>query len=250
MPVVKVIPANEASDLASWEVPDIDGDSPIHNKVVSEEVSIEHARSHVQLPTADEIAAMQKGAHDEAYAKGYQEGLEKGKSDGLAQGHAEGLQQGLAEGKAQGQQQINEQVDFFQQVLEKLEKPLEEMDFEVEQQISSLAMMVAKHLVRRELRTDPGQVIAAVRQAVSVLPVGARDIRVYLHPADATLVREAMSLDHSGEEEKRWRVVEDAALTRGGCHVETESSRIDATIETRLASIVVQALGGERDSDF
>jgi len=246
MPVVKVIPKEDGEKLPTWDTPDITDVSETANQVVSEEISIEHA----QLPTADEISAMQQQAHDEAYSKAYQEGTEAGKAVGLSQGLAEGKEQGYAEGLAQGQQQINEQAEYFEKILEALAQPLEEVDFEVEQQISSLAMMVAKQLVRRELKTDPGQVIAAVRQAVSVLPVGARDVRVYLHPEDASLVRESMSMNESSEDEKRWRVVEDPALTRGGCNVETESSRIDATVETRLTSIIVQALGGDRDSDY
>ncbi|MDH5230194.1 MAG: FliH/SctL family protein, partial [Gammaproteobacteria bacterium] len=108
---------------------------------------------------------------------------------------------------------------------------------------------VARHLVRRELKFDPGQVIAAVRQAVSVLPISARDVRVYLHPDDAVLVRDALSIGDSNNEERRWRVVEDASLTRGGCNIESDNSRIDATIETRLAAIIAKALGGERESD-
>lgn len=248
MPVIKVISKDDAKELPSWSVPEISehqAEAETH-PVVSEEITIEQA----QLPTADEIAEMQQRAHDEAYGKAYQEGLEAGKAAGIAQGITEGKEQGYAEGLAQGQAQIKEQAEYLEQLIHSLGAPLEDVDFEVEQQISSLAMMVAKHLVRRELKTDPGQVIAAVRQAVSVLPVSARDVRVYLHPEDAALVREAMSLNETSEDEKRWRVVEDAALTRGGCNVESETSRIDATVETRLASIIVQALGGERDSDF
>jgi flagellar assembly protein FliH len=110
-------------------------------------------------------------------------------------------------------------------------------------------MSVAKHLVRRELRTDPGQVVAAVRQAVSILPINTRNIRVYLHPEDAALVKQSLSVTEETGEEQRWKIVEDPALTRGGCNVESELSRIDATVETRLAALIAQALGGERESD-
>jgi len=44
-------------------------------------------------------------------------------------------------------------------------------------------------------------------------------------------------------------VVEDPALTPGGCNIETEHSRIDATVESRLAAVIAQVMGGERSAD-
>ncbi|MOA05705.1 flagellar assembly protein H [compost metagenome] len=42
--------------------------------------------------------------------------------------------------------------------------------------------------------------------------------------------------------EETWRIVEDEALLPGGCRVETEHSRIDATVETRIAQATAQLL--------
>jgi flagellar assembly protein FliH len=36
---------------------------------------------------------------------------------------------------------------------------------------------------------------------------------------------------------------------RGDCRVVTENSRVDATIENRLAAIMANTLGGEREED-
>ena len=46
-----------------------------------------------------------------------------------------------------------------------------------------------------------------------------------------------------------WRIVEDPVLTRGGCRVESESSQIDARLETRIGAVVSRLLGGERSED-
>jgi len=55
-------------------------------------------------------------------------------------------------------------------------------------------------------------------------------------------------VDDDGEE-LRWRIVEEPTLTRGGCRVESEDSRIDATVEARLGALIARALGGEREED-
>lgn len=251
MSVGKIIRAEDLDSLESWPTPELgEGDTP--TKYDDDTTHTPHAHREVmrEYPTAEEIEAIQKQAHEEAYKKGYDEGYNKGLTEGTAKGHAEGFEKGYKEGLIKSQDELATKARQLAAILGTLTTPLEELDFTVEQELVSLAMLVARHLVRRELKTDPGHVIAAVRQAVSILPVAARDIRVYLHPEDATLVREALSVkETTSEEERRWRIVEDASLTRGGCNVETESSSIDSTIESRLSAIIAQVMGGERESD-
>ena len=47
--------------------------------------------------------------------------------------------------------------------------------------------------------------------------------------------------------EESWRILEDDSLLPGGCRIETEHSRIDATIETRLAQAVKQLFEQQRE---
>jgi flagellar assembly protein FliH len=50
-------------------------------------------------------------------------------------------------------------------------------------------------------------------------------------------------------EEHAWKVVDDPVLARGGCKVLTDTSQIDASLETRLTAILATVLGGERSHD-
>ena len=159
----------------------------------------------------------------------------------------EGKQEGYQHGLEEGQQLINEKASQLTAILNTLTKPLEQLDGRVEDELVSLAMSVARHLIRRELKADPSHVIAAVRQAVELLPVSTNNIRVILHPEDAALVKESLSMND--EDGQRWKIVEVPIISRGGCNVETEHSRIDATIESRINAVIAQVLGGERESD-
>ena len=70
-----------------------------------------------------------------------------------------------------------------------------------------------------------------------------------MHPADAEIARENLRLSSENSEapnEDLWTVVDEPLLTRGGCRIETQSSQIDASIETRLAEIAAQIMGSER----
>ncbi|RLA18619.1 MAG: flagellar assembly protein FliH [Gammaproteobacteria bacterium] len=176
--------------------------------------------------TADEIESIQKQAYEEAFQQGREEGLKTG------------LQEGQAE--------IALHLAQFRGLVDSFDDPLSQLDSKVEEELVSLAMLVARQLVRRELKIDPGQVIAVVRDAMSILPVSSQKVSLRLHPEDAELVRSAFALEDT---DLAWKISEDPLLTRGGCEVVTETSRIDATIEKRLAAVIATALGGERETD-
>jgi flagellar assembly protein FliH len=127
-----------------------------------------------------------------------------------------------------------------------LAEPLQALDDGMEQELVALAMAAAKLIVRRELKTDPAQVLAAVREAMGALPAASRNVRLHLHPEDAALVRETLKVS---EGEQTWRIVEDPVIARGGCKVITDTSLIDASVEARLLAITAAVLGGERSQD-
>ena len=155
-------------------------------------------------------------------------------------------EEGFAQGRQDGKAQVVAQAGRLAKLISLLNEPLADLDQQVEHELVQLAVVIARALVRRELRSDPGAVVAVVREAMSVLPVAARHVSVHLHPEDAALVRSTLALP---EGERAWRIVEDPVLARGDCKVHTENSQIDASIESRLTSIVTAILGGERRDD-
>ena len=171
------------------------------------------------LLTASRLEALQQEAYDEAFRQGREEGLEAGRAE-------------LAARAAR-----------LDALLAAQARPLEELDETVEKQLVDLAMLVVRQLFRRELKTDPGHVIGVVREAVGLLPVASRDIRVHLHPEDAALLRESLS---ATDGERAWSLVEDPLIARGGCRVTTDASQIDAQNATRLNAVIAAITGDER----
>ncbi len=157
--------------------------------------------------------------------------------------HRQAYDEGFALGRQEAQAQMRAQLLG---VLGALAEPLAEMDETVMQELALLVQSVARQLVRREIKTEPGEIVAVVREAMAALPLSARNIRLHLHPEDAQLVRAALSLN---EGDQHWRVVDDPAQTRGGCRVLTDTSQIDASLETRLSAVIAKMLGGERGND-
>ena len=155
-------------------------------------------------------------------------------------------QEGREAGLAQGAGEIQAQVAILQQMWAELAEPFQKLDDDVVDAVSDLAILIARHLVRRELKTAPGEVVAVVREALKHIPLANRDVQIFLHPDDLEIVEKALSI---GEQTRGFHLEADPSLTRGGCVVETEVSHIDASVEARLASLVSQMLGGDRHSD-
>lgn len=228
---------SELEALRVWSMPDVSGTTR-----EPEPVEPEEEQEPTPTLTVDEIEAMQKQAYDEAFAQGNAQGLQQGYDEGYASGFAEGSKKGYDENVHLLQTQAATMVSL----LESLSEPFKRLDEEVEKELVKLVIVIATQIIRREIKLDPGQIVAVVREAINVLPLASQKISLKLHPEDAGLVRSALALD---EMTTSWGIVEDPLITRGGCEVDTSISHVDATVEHRLAAVVATLLGGEREHD-
>jgi flagellar assembly protein FliH len=159
-----------------------------------------------------------------------------------AAGRAAGLAAARAEIEAR-QQKLEDATRLLEAALQALSRPLAQLDDTVHGQIAMLATALTRALLRRELRTEPTQIIGIVRDTVALLPASARGVRVTLHPEDAALVRERLSV---AGPEQAWSIVDDPVLSRGDCRVQTDYAQIDARVETRLNEALSMLLGDDR----
>lgn len=169
--------------------------------------------------------------------------LERIQREAYDEAFAQGRADGLVEGRTEAAREKAELAELLDTALAQLAAPFELLDSQIEEQTAELAMTVVRRLFRRELKTDPSCVIGVVREALDALPVASRNVRVLLHPDDAVLVGQALS-DTDGE--RAWHLVEDPLMARGGCRIETATSRIDARAEARLEAVANALLGDER----
>lgn len=160
--------------------------------------------------------------------------------------HQDGFKKGQQDGLAAAQQQAEQAAQSLVSVLNALATPLKQVDNQVETELVNLAVSIAKQIVRRELKADPGQVVAVVREALSILPSSSQNVRVYLNPEDAKFVRQIIPVNAG---ERSWDVVDDPALVIGSCRVETDAAEVDASFESRIATIAAELLGSERSDE-
>lgn len=210
----RVIPKDQLESILRWDAPDVAGNAlPSAGSPLSQ---------HPEVLTAQRIEQLQQQAYEE------------------------GFEQGRQEGRTAGAEEMKQAVQRLFSACDMLARPLDELDEVVEEQLLRLVTVIAQQMIRRELKTSPGEIIAVVRETLALLPVASREVRVHLNPDDVAIVREVLA---PPEGERGWQIVEDPVITAGGCQVFTEMSRIDATVESRLMALVTGLLGGERQDD-
>jgi flagellar assembly protein FliH len=215
----------EPNEVQPWSIPSMQVD-PERVVKYRRETDKEPEESESSIPTAEEMEQWRKEAESEGFEQGYQEGQAKAKAE------------------------LDPVIKQFMGLCDFFQHPLNAMNEEVEQQLSQVAVILAQQLVRRELKLNPGEIVGLIRDSVALLPANARNIKIILHPEDAKLFREALSIDPvNGDDEQSWKLIDDAMITRGGCEIKSESSTINLTLEKRLSALAASVMGGERGAD-
>lgn len=246
----------KGSAYERWEVPAMDEARALLPEPEPADIEDVADQDYPKPPTAEEIEAMHQQAHDEGFAEGHALGLQAAEIEAKTtldeelaklQAEREQLQQQHQQQQTELEQEralLAEQSAYLVQLLDNLTHPVEALDEAVEEQLLQLTISVARQLVRRELKTDPGEIIAIIREALALLPVGKRDIQIYLNPEDTQLVKASFSL--AEDDRRSWQLLEDPTISRGGCRLVSNDSQIDASVEKRLTAVATKLLGGER----
>jgi flagellar assembly protein FliH len=157
------------------------------------------------------------------------------------QAREEGYAAGLAEGRNAAKKELDERLARLDALCTAAARPLMQLDDATERELALLATVIAQRVVGRELRLDPSLIELTVREAAAALPAATRELRVWVNPGDLDLLREL------GAAEPHWRFGANPALSRGDCVLESERSRLDARVSTRLAAVVDAVLGEDLD---
>ena len=160
-----------------------------------------------------------------------------------SQAREEGFRQGLDEGRAAGGAERSREATALHALLDSCTPQIRLLDDQLIEQLSTVVLVAIRQFVRRELGTQPGEVVRIIREAVAVLPASESRITLRLHPDDAVLVKNAL---HPELLERPWRIIEDLTLSQGGVRIETETSTVDASVEHRLGTLIARLLGDNR----
>ncbi|WP_115948130.1 flagellar assembly protein FliH [Pseudomonas sp. GL-R-19] len=218
-----LIRARDVSGFESWALPSFDPPEPEPEPTPEpeppemEEVPLEE----VQPLTLEELESIRQEAYNEGFAVGEKEGF-----------HSTTLKV-----RQEAEVALSAKIAGLEQLMAHLFEPIAEQDTRIEKSLVDLVQHITKQVIQRELAIDSTQIEHVMREALKLLPLGVGNVRLYINPQDFEQVK-ALRERH----EETWRIVEDESLLPGGCRVETEHSRIDATVETRVARVMDKLL--------
>lgn len=149
------------------------------------------------------------------------------------QAYHEGVEAGRREAGALLQQQRDE----LRALIEGVNELLENMEQRLANEVLSISLELAKLIVRAGVRVKPELVLSVVHDAIASLPGVGEHVTLLLNPADAALLRQLAQGDPSLPA-LTWKIMEDAHIERGGCKLETPSTEVDGTLETRWRRVI------------
>ncbi|MCL1050699.1 flagellar assembly protein FliH [Shewanella abyssi] len=251
----KGVTVNTTDEFDHWELPDIteEIDSSSLNMFgrhgLHVDVKDESEAEAILPPTLTEIEDIRAHAEQEGFVQGQEsghaEGLEKGRLQGLEQGHTEGFEQGKEQGVEAGLQASAEMLQRFETLLSQFEQPLSILDTEIEKELLSTAMSLAKAVIGHELKTHPEHILSALRQGVDSLPIKEQKVNIRLSPDDESLVSNLYTAAQL--ERNRWDIEADPSLSAGDCIITSGRSHIDMTVDTRIQHVFFELEKSQQD---
>jgi flagellar assembly protein FliH len=180
-----------------------------------------------------EAQRVRKEAFEDGHAEGYREGY--------AFGLAAGAQRGHAEAKEESEARFREELDRFRAALDETgEAMLDAIQgwyAQAEESLAMLAVLIAERVVAGEIRTSKETVASIARDALLEV-THASEARIRVNPFESAVLREHRdALMNACASLRSLEVVDDPSV-QGGCVIETGGGVIDATIATKLRTIV------------
>ena len=234
-------PSNSTSELIRdkndahvWSMPEIGG-----HQVISSADQIQQKRrqefvedvdqpEEVEPLTADQL----KNLADEAYQQAFQEGHEEGFKKGMEKGLMEGGQQGKKQAYDQYSTKLDDQTQRLKSIADGLLTPLEDQQGLLERVIMDIAVNVTKRLIKDEIQQAPRLLFNMVTAAIEEMPMGKKNITVFLNPDDFTLMRE------QGLTPQEWNIQIDPSVHTASYRIESEDSLVTYDVEEKMNSYI------------
>lgn len=181
-------------------------DEKVAEKIMPEAVVSEHEKQELL-----------KKAYEESREKGYREGFEKGIKD--------------------ADEKIKNLVEEYKKSLNSLNTLREKIYEEAQSEMILIVKEALKKIVASEIKSSEEFILNVVKETVKNV-VETKKIVIKVSPEDYRYLSENREKLDSSLSGKEIELVEDPAITRGGCIIQTDMGEIDSTVETKLEEVL------------
>lgn len=150
-------------------------------------------------------------------------------------GRKAGFDAGYAEGLEAGRREAQDERQRLRELIDQAANALSVLDEAVLERLTELAVAIARGIVAVSIRERPDQLLEAARQGVALLVDQREPTRLYANPEDLPVLK-------PWADATKLALIPDKSVSAGGCVIESGYSRVDATVEARLARVTEQLL--------
>jgi flagellar assembly protein FliH len=211
-PHSRFIPREEIDGVAAWHFSAVDGSDDLPKAAPADGTASEGVTSEVL-----------QEARQQAYAEGF------------SRGHDAGGQEVRDALEATVRKTAEETAVRMAQLLHNTRDHLKKSEDQISRHILELACDLARQVVRQELKSDPAHLRPVITEALGQLVDDGQPATVRLNPGDLAMMKGALQ-ENMGNHPAEF--VADAAISPGGCLIESATMTVDATIEKRWSRAV------------
>jgi flagellar assembly protein FliH len=169
-----------------------------------------------------------------------QEARESGQKQGMLEGSAAGRAQGLEQGIAAAAQELQLAVASLNEAATIAVAAKEQVIADSVGELVELAIAIAQRVIKRQAAIDPQVLIANLRDALALCG-RQRQLRIAIHPSQKQMLAEALPrLEMEWPAAGSAQIVEDAAISMGGCRIFTDHGQINADLNAQLDRIIAE----------
>ncbi len=149
----------------------------------------------------------------------------------------ESYDKGLQDGLKQAEEQFLATLQSLQSILGDIDRLREDILKNSSEDMIRLIIAIARQVIRTEISIQPEIIVNTLGEALQVA-VRSDECVVRIHPDDLEFVSSAKADFMSRINDlKNISIETDPRISRGGCVIESDYGKVDATVETQLEEI-------------
>ncbi len=203
--------------------------------IPGEEIDVVEQWNFGAIDTASQLLAAQVKAREAAEAAAQGQVMQQ-------QGYQSGYAAGIVQGRTQAQAEVRRQMDEFlakqakeagnnlARLLTSAQNQLSDAEQAMAQDVLELTCELARQVLRHELGVNPNVLMPVIREALALLGAQNKSAVVRMNPSDMVVLQDLIQAEFSG---LSITLVGDAAVSRGGCLVESAGTVVDGSLQKR-----------------
>jgi len=185
------------------------------------------------ISEAEELAPLEEPLSEEALQERIKTLEDNARKRGYAEGHTQGLTKGLAEGK----DEVSVSLKRLGEIIVSLDQFRENKLTELFPKIIELSLEIAKKIVHKEIDLDRNLIVSVARDAIRKVGEKEETVVIKVNQLDYEVMISYIDLIKEQSGLKNISVEPSAAISPGGCYIETPTGEVDARLEEQMKEV-------------